>query len=72
MKQPKISDIKQPLFYLRAAIKQNDLEGKVRLALDVAATSFYENPARPLLSGAGGGVYKIDGKEIDRVWCYMV
>src|SRR3989344_3059516 len=43
---PKISDIKQPLFYLRTAIKQNDLEGKVRLALDVAATSFYENPAR--------------------------
>ncbi len=52
---PKISDIKQPLFYLRAAIKQNDLEGKVLLALDVAASSFYEN-----------GIYKIDGKNIGK------
>jgi len=58
---PKISDIKQPLFYLRNAIKQNDLEGKVRLALDVAATSFYKNPARH-----GGGVYEIDGKDISK------
>lgn len=52
---PKISDIRQPLFYLRTAIKQNDLEGKVRLALDVAATSFYEN-----------GMYKIDGKIVGK------
>jgi enolase len=52
---PKISDIRQPLFYLRTAIKQNDLEGKVRLALDVAATSFYFN-----------GVYKIDGKDVSK------
>jgi len=52
---PKISDIRQPLFYLRSAIKQNDLEGKVRLALDVAATSFYQN-----------GMYKIDGKDISK------
>jgi enolase len=58
---PKISDTKQPLFYLRNAIKQNDLEGKVRLALDVAATSFYKNPARH-----GGGMYKIDGKDISK------
>ncbi|MFA5840788.1 MAG: phosphopyruvate hydratase [Candidatus Paceibacterota bacterium] len=58
---PKISDIKQPLFYLRAAIKQNDLEGKVRLALDVASSSFYENPAR-----TGGGIYKVDGKDISK------
>ena len=52
---PKISDIRQPLFYLRTAIKQNELEGKVRLALDVAATSFYEN-----------GLYKIDGKDVSK------
>lgn len=52
---PKISDIRQPLFYLQTAIKQNDLEGKVRLALDVAATSFYEN-----------GMYKIDGKNVGK------
>ncbi|MFA5778358.1 MAG: enolase C-terminal domain-like protein [Candidatus Paceibacterota bacterium] len=52
---PKISDIKQPLFYLRAAIKQNDLEGKVRLALDVASSSFYHN-----------GMYKIEGKDVSK------
>ncbi|MFA6257845.1 MAG: enolase [Candidatus Paceibacterota bacterium] len=52
---PKISDIKQPLFYLRAAIKQNDLEDKVRLALDVASSSFYKN-----------GIYKIDGKDVSK------
>jgi enolase len=49
----KTSDIRQPLFYLRSAIKQNDLEGKVLLALDVAATSFYVN-----------GLYKINGEDI--------
>lgn len=52
---PKISNIKQPLFYLRAAIKQNDLEGRVRLALDIAATSFYNN-----------GIYKIDDNDISK------
>ena len=52
---PKISDIKQPLFYLHTAIKQNDLEGKVRLALDVASSSFYHN-----------GMYKIEGKDVSR------
>lgn len=50
---PKISDIRKPLEYLVEAIKENNLEGKVRLALDVASTSFYENT-----------LYKIDGKEI--------
>ena len=52
---PMISDIRQPLFYLRAAIKQNELENKVRLALDVASSSFYKN-----------GIYKIDGKDISK------
>lgn len=35
-------DIKEPLYLLHEAIKDNGLENKVRLALDVAASSFYE------------------------------
>lgn len=34
------SDVRKPLEFLREAIKQNNLENKVRLALDVAASSF--------------------------------
>lgn len=52
---PKISDIRKPFLYLSEAIKQNSLQGKVRLALDPAATSFYDN-----------GIYKIDGKDISK------
>jgi enolase len=52
---PKVSDIRKPLEYLTEIIKQNYLLGKVRLALDVAASSFYEN-----------GVYKIDGKTVSK------
>ena len=52
---PKISDIRMPLSYLKQAIGENKLENKVRLALDVAATSFYQN-----------GLYKIDGKDISK------
>jgi enolase len=52
---PQISDIKKPLFYLHEAIKENDLQDKVRLALDVASSSFYSN-----------GMYKVDGKEISK------
>ncbi len=52
---PQISDIRRPLFYLREAIKQNDLEGKVRLALDVASSSFYKN-----------NFYKIDGRDVSK------
>lgn len=40
---PKTNDIRKPLFYLTDAIKKNNLQNKVRLALDVAASSFYEN-----------------------------
>jgi enolase len=52
---PKLSDIRKPLEYLAEAIKQNYLIGKVRLALDVASSSFYEN-----------GNYKVDGKLISK------
>ncbi len=50
---PQISDIRKPLEYFDRAIKENNLEGKVRLALDVASTSFYNN-----------GSYSVDGNEI--------
>jgi enolase len=52
---PKVTDIRKPLEYLQRAIKENNLEEKVRLALDVAASSFYEN-----------GKYRIDGKNITK------
>jgi len=52
---PKISDIKKPLLYLTKAIKQNGLEGKVHLSLDVAASSFYQND-----------LYKINSIEITK------
>ena len=52
---PKISDIKKPLEYLYEAIKINKFENKVRLALDVASSSFFSE-----------GKYKVDGKEISK------
>ena len=39
----KISDIRKPLEYLSEAIKRNNFSGRVHLALDVAASSFYKN-----------------------------
>ena len=50
---PKISDIRKPLEFLQEAIQKNNLEGKVRLALDVASSSFYED-----------GGYVVDGTKI--------
>lgn len=52
---PKISDIRKPLEYLRESIKENNLEGKVRLALDVASSSFFSNEK-----------YKVDDKDITK------
>ncbi len=52
---PLVSDIEKPLLYLVEAIKENKLTGKVRLALDVASTSFYND-----------GFYKVDGKDISK------
>ena len=52
---PKISDIRKPLEYLNKAIKMNGLEGKVRLALDVASSSFFND-----------GKYKIDGNDVSK------
>jgi enolase len=51
----KTSDVRKPLQFLSKALKENNLEGKVRLALDVAASSFYLN-----------GKYIVDGKEINK------
>lgn len=47
---PKISDIRKPIFYLKEAIKINDLKNKVHIALDVAASSFFKN-----------NLYEVDG-----------
>ena len=40
---PKITDIREPLVILSDAMEKNNLTGKVRLALDVAASSFYKD-----------------------------
>lgn len=50
---PKTSDIKKPFLLLSEAINKTGLLGKVRLAIDAAASSFYEK-----------GVYKVDGKDV--------
>ncbi|MDP9248989.1 MAG: phosphopyruvate hydratase [bacterium] len=52
---PKVSDVREPLYLIEAAIKQNGLEGKVRVALDVAATSFFVD-----------GQYQVGGKMISK------
>lgn len=52
---PKISDIREPLLILNEAIEKNSLKGKIRLALDVAASSFYKE-----------GLYKIGDEEISK------
>ena len=52
---PNITNIKKPLEYLSEAIKENYLEGKVRLALDVASSSFYDD-----------GFYKVDDESISK------
>jgi len=52
---PEISDIRKPLEYLNKVIKENNLEGKVMLALDIASSSFYEN-----------GEYKVNGNNISK------
>ncbi|MEK7588800.1 MAG: phosphopyruvate hydratase [Patescibacteria group bacterium] len=52
---PKVTDVRTPLLYLREAIIENDLEEKVRISLDVAASSFYKE-----------GVYTINGKSLSK------
>ncbi|HNW71660.1 MAG TPA: phosphopyruvate hydratase [Candidatus Paceibacterota bacterium] len=52
---PQISNIKKPLEYLREAIKINNFENKLRLALDVASSSFFD-----------GNFYDVDGKKITK------
>lgn len=54
---PKISDIKMPLEFLSEAIIKSNLAGKVRLALDIAASSFYDADVKK---------YKVDGKNINK------
>lgn len=40
---PKINNVFKPLEYFKEAIKKNNLEGKVKFALDVAASSFFKD-----------------------------
>ena len=40
---PETVDVRKPLLFLAEAIQENNLEGKVRLALDTAASSFYQD-----------------------------
>jgi len=51
----KMADIRKPLVFLTEAIEKNNLQNKTRLALDVAASSFYDE-----------GTYKINGKDISK------
>lgn len=50
---PKINEIRKPLLYLTQAIKQTNLQDKIHLSLDVAASSFYKK-----------GYYQVEGKDI--------
>ncbi|MFA7192309.1 MAG: enolase C-terminal domain-like protein [Candidatus Paceibacterota bacterium] len=61
---PKITDIKKPLEYLRRAIDENALGCEVRLAMDVAASSFC-TPEFTIF-GKDESKYDIDGKKISR------
>jgi len=55
---PKISDIREPLVILSDAINKNNLQNKVRLALDVASSSFYNHSKE--------GKYKIGERDISK------
>jgi len=59
---PKVTDVRKPLLYLVEAIRENKLEGEVKLALDVAASSFYT----PASTQGGDGFYEVDGKKITK------
>lgn len=51
---PPLNFIREPLFLLKHAIEENKLENKVRIALDVAASSFYQD-----------GYYLVDGVKLN-------
>jgi len=52
---PRTDDIKKPLYFLSEAVKKNNLQNKVKLALDTAASSFYD-----------GSIYKVNGQNISK------
>lgn len=52
---PKTDDIKKPLYFLTEAVKKNNLQNKIKLALDTAASSFYSE-----------NMYKVDGQNISK------
>lgn len=61
---PKITDIKKPLEYLQRAIDENVLGCEVRLALDVAASSFCTPKFN--IFGKDESFYTIDNKKISK------
>lgn len=61
---PKIQDVRMPLVFLTEAIKENNLEDKVRLALDVAASSFYL-PVKAGATEGENGKYNIADQEVN-------
>lgn len=52
---PRTSDVKIPIQYLNEAINKNNLQTKIHLTLDTAASSFYND-----------SLYKIDNKNISK------
>ncbi|MCX6756213.1 MAG: phosphopyruvate hydratase [Candidatus Nomurabacteria bacterium] len=59
---PKLPNVRKPLEYLQHAINEHPLGCEVRLALDVAASSFYEEGKGIL----GSGKYLVDGRKISK------
>ncbi len=63
---PKIFDIRKPVELLMAAIFKNSFQDQVRLALDVAASSFY-NDGEYLIAGE-----KITGGELMKIYNSLI
>ena len=58
---PKTKDIRKPLLYLTEAIKQNNLQDKVYLSLDVASSSFFKD-----------GIYEIAEKKVTKEELFVI
>ena len=57
----KTKDIRKPLLYLTEAIKQNNLQDKVYLSLDVASSSFFKD-----------GIYEIAEKKVTKEELFVI
>lgn len=52
----RVNDVREPLLYLSEAISRNTLQDKVKISLDVAASSFFQNNS-----------YKVNGNNISKM-----